>query len=323
MKNDRKTAHELVASVPRESLHPSQVLLTEPLLTRDEYIALLRDAQFRHPADFWLNHTLGLTLIEKEPLDASEALGFYRAALTLRPESPGALFNLATALSKLDRYDEAIAVYEQAIQIKPDYATAYGSLGAEYVHQGALDKAVSAFRKAIALSPDNAAVQYNLGTTLVKQGIWDNEAETALREAIRLSPRFTQAHCNLGAVLARRGDLDGAEKAHRMAVWLDPNDAEVCNGLGGFLCDSRHDYDGAIAEFRHAIELGLTDGRAHCNLGIALVGKGQVDEAIGYFHKAIQIDPDDYQSHLNLCRVLMHEAVVGRGDCGGSGSDSL
>ena len=99
MKNDKKTAHELVASVPRESLHPSQVLLTEPLLTRDEYIALFRNAQFRHPADFWLNHTLGLTLIEKEPLDANEALGFYRAALALRPESPGALFNLATALS--------------------------------------------------------------------------------------------------------------------------------------------------------------------------------------------------------------------------------
>ena len=70
MKNDRKTAQELLASVPRESLHPSQVLLTEPLLTRDEYIALLRDAQFRHPADFWLNHTLALTLIEQEPLDA-------------------------------------------------------------------------------------------------------------------------------------------------------------------------------------------------------------------------------------------------------------
>ena len=44
MKNDSKTAHELLASVPRENLHPSQVLLTEPLLARDEYITLLREA---------------------------------------------------------------------------------------------------------------------------------------------------------------------------------------------------------------------------------------------------------------------------------------
>ena len=84
MKDDRKAAHELVASVPRESLHPSQVLLTQSLLARDEYIALLRDAQSRHPADFWLNHSLALALIEREPYDAEEALGFYRVALAQR-----------------------------------------------------------------------------------------------------------------------------------------------------------------------------------------------------------------------------------------------
>ena len=125
----------------------------------------------------------------------SEALGFYRAALALRPESPGVLLNLATALSQLDRYDEAIAVYEQAIQIKPDYATAYGSLGAEYVRQGALDKAIGAFRKAVALNPRQRDRSLQLGHDPVSStGIWDNEAETALREAIRLNPRFTQAH---------------------------------------------------------------------------------------------------------------------------------
>ena len=106
---------------------------------------MLRDAQFRHPEDFWLNHNLALTLIETESGDASEALGFFRAALALRPESPGVLLNLANTLSELDRHDEAIAVYERAIHIKPDYAAAYNNLGAEFVRQGATGQSDQCF----------------------------------------------------------------------------------------------------------------------------------------------------------------------------------
>lgn len=307
IKGDRTTAHALIGEVPRENLHPSQLLLTEPLLARDEYIALLRDAQGRHPADFWLNHTLGLTSIERQPLDAAEALGFYRAALAQRPESPGVLYNLANAFSKLDRYADAIAAYEQAIRLKPDYASAFASLGAELVRQGDLEKATEVFRKLVALSPQNPVAHYNLGTTLCRRGIYDSEAKTALREAIRLSPRYATAHCNLGIVLARKGELDEAEKSFRMAIWIDPNHAEVHNSLGAFLCDRRHDYDGAITAFRRAIELGINDSKVYCNLGVALLSKGDVDQAIGQFQQAIQLEPDDAKAHANLCLALLQK----------------
>ena len=152
-----------------------------------------------------------------------------------------------------------------------------------------------------------AIAYYQLGTTLFQHGNSDDAAEAALREAIRLNSRFAQAHCNLGAVLARKGDLDGAEESHRMAVWLDPNDAAAYSGLGAFLRDRRQDYDGAIAAFRRASELSLTDGKARDNLGNALLEKGDVDEAIKYFQQAIQLEPDDFTAHLNLCRAQMRK----------------
>ena len=51
-----------------------------------------------------------------------------------------------------------------------------------------------------------------------------------------------------------------------------------------------------------AIELDPKDAVAHANLGIALNGKGQVDEAIASFMKAIELDPKNAPAHSNLGR---------------------
>src|SRR5439155_4839297 len=47
-------------------------------------VRLLRRAQQRHPADFWINFELAFRLYG-EPATLAEAIGFYRAALALRP----------------------------------------------------------------------------------------------------------------------------------------------------------------------------------------------------------------------------------------------
>ena len=49
-------------------------------------------AQSRFPHDFWLNFELGFALFMAQRRD--EALGYYRAALALRPEAAEAYTNL-------------------------------------------------------------------------------------------------------------------------------------------------------------------------------------------------------------------------------------
>ena len=106
-------------------------------------------------------------MIKLESGDASEALGFYRAALALRPESPGVLLNLASALSKLDRHDDAIAVLERAIHIKPDYASAYNNLGGNSSAKGHRTKRSVLFGRPLRSIRQTRLAHYNLGTTLV------------------------------------------------------------------------------------------------------------------------------------------------------------
>ena len=53
-------------------------------------VAVLREGQQLYPSDFWINENLAYLLSFKmEPPQFEEAIGFYRAALALRPQSPG------------------------------------------------------------------------------------------------------------------------------------------------------------------------------------------------------------------------------------------
>jgi serine/threonine-protein kinase len=76
--------------------------------------------------------------------------------------------------------------------------------------------------------------------------------------------------------------------------------ASAHNGLGAILCDVKHDYDRAIACFRKALELNPKHANAHCNLGTALLGKGQLEEAIAQWKKVSEIEPHHARSRRNL-----------------------
>ena len=55
-------------------------------------IEFLRRAQQRHPDDFWINHQLAVYLKNSKPPRMDEAIGYYRAAVAVRRESPGCAF---------------------------------------------------------------------------------------------------------------------------------------------------------------------------------------------------------------------------------------
>jgi Flp pilus assembly protein TadD len=66
--------------------------------------------------------------------------------------------------------------------------------------------------------------------------------------------------------------------------------------------------------FRHGLEVTENNYLAHNNLGMALVEKGQTDEAISQYQEAIQLKPDDAVFHNNLGTALgrkgrMDEAI--------------
>jgi tetratricopeptide (TPR) repeat protein/serine/threonine protein kinase len=305
-------------------------------------LEFLRRAQAFYPADFWTNHHLGVALLLNQPRELQqEAVGFFRAAVALRPDSPGARVNLGKALHDIGRLDEAVAAYQKAINLEPNYGAAYNNLGVTLTEKSRLDEAITALREAVQLRPNTADFHANLARALDCQekldeaaaesrkaldldpdnafahSIWASvlnhrgrldEAISECEKAIKLKPENAAAHSMLGWLLGMKGKWEEALSKHQDAIKLDPNSANVHVSLGDTLCDMGK-FEEAIKEHRRAIKLDPKMMEAHYNLGRALDNKGELDEAITEYRKAIELRPSAF-AHCNLGIALRKKGML-------------
>ena len=89
------------------------------------------------------------------------------------------------------------------------------------------------------------------------------------------------------------------ETLYRTTIDRNPDCWLAHNNLGLALA-GRGQVDEAIAHYQKALEIKPDYAEAHNNLGIALAGRGQVDEAIAHYQKALEIKPDYAEAHNNL-----------------------
>jgi tetratricopeptide (TPR) repeat protein len=303
---DSKALKSLAGDAETDRQSPAMLVLLTRALSSDEAIKVLRRAQQRHPADFWLNHALG-ELLSRHRAGRDEAVGYYRAALALRPHSAPIYIGLGNALFGQGKADEAITAFRQAIRLRPDHAAAHANLGAVLAAKGQMAEAIACYRRAIRLDPKSASAYVNLGTALQQTGKLA-EAIAAFRAAIELDPQYANAHASLGGALAAVGRIQEAIACFRKAIELDPKNASAHLRLGTTLMQAGK-LDEAIAGFRKAIALDPKYAHAYFNLGHALRTKGQLDEAIACYRKALALHPD-----LAPAKKALEEAMKAKGE---------
>ena len=106
-------------------------------------------------------------------------------------------------------------------------------------------------------------------------------------------------HFRRGWELNEKGDLDGAVVEYRAALQLNPNAAEAHYNLG-LVLKRKGDLDGAVVEYRAALQLNPNDADAHYDLGLVLDRKGDLDGAIAEYRAALRLKPDDGDTRYNL-----------------------
>jgi serine/threonine-protein kinase len=305
----RKAALEALAREADPSKVPALALTRLARRLRPaQAVDLLRRAQQVHPADFWVNHDLGMALREVKPPERDEAVRFLTATVALRPESPGAHCNLGQALRGKGQLDAALASYQKALALDPKYAAALCNLGVAQADKGQLDAAIASFKKAIDLDPKAAKTHCNLGVALANKGQVD-AALARFTQAITLDPTLADAHNNLGVALRGKGQLDAAIASFTKAIALDPKLANVHKNLGLAQAD-KGQLDAALASFTQAIDLDPKDTQAHYNLGIVQANEGQLDAAIARFTRAITLDPKLATAHDNLGVALARKGQL-------------
>jgi superkiller protein 3 len=264
---------------------------------------LLTAAQARFPNDFWLNINLGGTLHDAKRWD--DALGYFRAALALRPEAAVAHFSLGLTLKTKGRLDEAIEHYRHALRLDPNYPKAHNNLGTALRAKGRVDAAIEHYQHALRLDPKYAIAHYNLGNALDAKGRVDAAIEH-YQHALRLDPKDAKAHNNLGNALKAKGRLDEAIEHYRHALRLDPKYVLAHNSLGSAL-QTKGRLDEAMEHYQHALRLDPKYVVTHYNLGTALETKGRLDEAMEHYRHALLLDPKYALAHNGLGNALKAE----------------
>jgi len=190
-------------------------------------IHVLRRAQFNYPADYWINHRLGvsLTYLRSPPLVVQEGIGCLRAAVALRPHSGQANWHLGLGYEILDDHDHAIACFRKASELAPQDASIQNAFALVLARRPDADpdEAIKLATRAIELSPRQGWYWETLGVARFRAGHWREAIET-LNKSEELepgrSPNWTTfflaiAHCHLGQPIEARHWYD------RAVAWMD------------------------------------------------------------------------------------------------------
>lgn len=188
----------------------------------------------------------------------------------------------------------AVTLFSSAIRSEPDYAPAYSGLGAAYVVLPLYDPhaqvtemyslADSAASRALALDSTLSEPYAVLGLIRARRYEW-RAAERAYRLALARNPNDATAHQWYGKALAHQGRLVEAEAELQRALALDPLSAVTRYNLGQVLYAQRR-YDGAAAALSQAITTAPTLRAAHATLGYVMSSQGRASAALREFELA-------------------------------------
>jgi type IV pilus assembly protein PilF len=130
-----------------------------------------------------------------------------------------------------------------------------------------------------------------------------------LNEAIRLDPSYGVAHSILGLVHAELGEDAKAEAAFRRAVEVSPNEGDIRNNYGSYLCRQNKPREG-IEQFEAALRLPLytTPQTALENAGSCALRASLVRPAETYYARLVQIQPISSRGYQGLAAIALKTA---------------
>jgi tetratricopeptide (TPR) repeat protein/tRNA A-37 threonylcarbamoyl transferase component Bud32 len=268
---------------------------------------LLERARPQHPQDFWLYFQLGGLVA-----DPRDKVGYFQAALALRPRSSAVWNNLGYALAKQEKVPEAMAYYVKAIELDPRFVKARYNLATALIIQKHLPKAQNEARRILEIDPDNAHAHFFLGVVFQRERQLDR-AITHYQKALGSSAHTDStlgkmngrtAHTNLGMVYYQKNDLPEAIEHFRTALRIDESYGEAHYNLGMILA-KKHEIPEAVKHLHRALELNPKDASPHNVLGlIQSAERNDLEGAARHFHEALKIDPRFASAHNNLGMVL-------------------
>lgn len=145
------------------------------------------------------------------------ALGFYRQAQTIRPDSHTLHVDMASSLAALRRHAEALRHSETAIGIDPKGVKAWTDAGLCLLEMRRLEPALQCYERALSLAPHDLAAWRGKAAVLAQAGR-HGEALQALRHVAGLAADIDYLPGNILHLAMRLGDWSAWEAQVRSTL---------------------------------------------------------------------------------------------------------
>lgn len=163
-----------------------------------------------------------------------------------------------------------------------------------------------------ATDPHNRAkIHTELGSMYFQAGN-PGVALDELRIALSADANYYQAYSVRGLVHASLKEYGKAEEDFRRALDVAPNDPDVNNNYGWYLCETGKERQ-SIGYFLNALKSPLyeTPDRAYTNAGTCALKSGDLDGAQNYLLKALQLSRDGAMTaRFQLAKVFYQRGIL-------------
>ena len=259
-----------------------------------------------------------------------------KAASTENSAQAGRFYASAKDAEARGDLDGAIHVYETLLKTSPRLARAYNNLGALYMRQHQYRKAIETLQTGLKLDPKMSSARALLGLSLYEMGEYAS-ARPQLEKALVGNPQDRQAELFLANSLIKLGDLESAATHLQQVSARDPKDQEVWYLLGtvyiklsehalgklneidpnsmlmhevsGEIMESMKNFDGALIEYKKAVDMAPQQPGTHYKLGNAYWSLSMWDAATKEFQAELSNDPQNCSAQWKIGNILLEQRL--------------
>jgi tetratricopeptide (TPR) repeat protein len=244
------------------------------------------------------------------------------------------LYSGAQAAEGRGEVDQAILDYESILKISPTLSAAYNNLGALYLREREYAKAVDVLQRGLKINPKMPSASALLGTALYEMGEYAR-ARPQLELALRAHPKDSNIELTLANDLVKLGEPEVAASHLQQITRREPKNEEAWYELGrvymqlsqialtnlqqidpnsvlvhevsGEIMEGMNNFDGAIIEYKKAVEMAPQRPGMHYRLGNAYWSISQWDSATKEFQAELANDPRSCDCYYKLGDIVLEQ----------------
>ncbi|XP_073644988.1 protein O-mannosyl-transferase TMTC1 isoform X6 [Tursiops truncatus] len=249
-----------------------------------------------------LHNNYGVFLVDTG--SPEKAVTHYQQAIRLSPSHHVAMVNLGRLYRSLGDNSMAEEWYKRALQVTRK-AEILSPLGALYYNTGRYEEALQIYREAASLQPSQRELRLALAQVLAVMG-QTKEAEKMTNHIVSEETGCLECYRLLSAIHSKQEQHDKALDAIDKALKLKPKDPKVVSELfftKGNQLREQNLLDKAFESYKLAVELNPDQAQAWMNMGGIQHIKGNYVSARAYYERALQLVPDSKLLQENLAKL--------------------